>query len=72
MAENDLHLASMHRIIASAGAARVSESACIELRQVLEEFGAKVSREALDYTHHAGRKTVKNVDIRIAAKKLLA
>ena len=70
MADNDLHLASMHRIIANAGAPRVSESACIELREVLEELGAKISREALDYTRHAGRKTVKDVDIRIAAKKL--
>lgn len=71
MSEHDLHLAAMHRIIKKAGAYRVSESAAIELRRMLEEVGLKIAKDALDFTRHAGRKTVKDVDIRIAAEKAL-
>ena len=71
MSEHDLRLASMHRIIENAGAERVSDSACVELRRVLEEVGLKISKEALDFTKHARRKTVKDVDIRIAAERFL-
>ena len=71
MPKKDLQLAPMHRIIKKAGAERVSEGAAIELRKVLEEVGVRISREALDFTRHAHRKTVKDVDIRIAATKVL-
>ncbi len=71
MPEEDLQLAPMHRIMKKAGAERVSEGAAIELRKVLEEVGVKISREALDFSKHAHRKTIKDVDILIAAKKVL-
>jgi histone H3/H4 len=71
MVKKDLQLAPMHRIIKKAGARRVSESAAVELRKILEEIGLKISKEALDFTEHANRTTVKDVDIRIAAKKVL-
>ena len=71
MPKKDLQIAPMLRIIRKAGAERVSEDAAIELGKVLEEVGAKISKEALDFTNHAQRKTVKDVDIRIAAKKVL-
>ena len=61
----------MHRIMKKAGAERVSEEAAAELRKVLEDVGLKISKEALDFTRHVGRKTVKDVDIRIAAQKVL-
>ena len=71
MVKKDLQLAPMHRIIKKAGARRVSESAAVELRKVLEEIGLKIAEEALDFTEHANRTTVKDVDIRIAAKKVI-
>ena len=71
MPKEDLQLAPMHRILKKAGAERVSGDAAIELRKVLDETGLKISREALDFTRHARRKTVKAVDIRIAATKVL-
>ena len=71
MAKKDLQLAPMHRIIKKAGADRVSDEAARELREVLEEVGVKVAKEALDFTRHAHRKTVKAEDIQIAVKKLL-
>lgn len=71
MSENDLRLASMHRIIKKSGAERVSDSAVKELRIALEDIGLKISKEALDFCKHAKRKTVRADDIQIAVKKVL-
>jgi len=71
MPKRDLQLAAMHRIMKKAGAERVSEEAAVELRKVLEDVGLKISKEALDFTKHAHRKTIKDVDIRIAAQKVI-
>jgi histone H3/H4 len=68
--EEELPVSAMHRIIKKAGAERVGESACIELASVLERVGLKIGRYALDFSMHAGRKTVKGIDVKIAAKKL--
>lgn len=71
MAKKDLQLAPMHRIIKKAGADRVSDEAAKELREVLDEVGVKIAKEALDFTRHAHRKTVKAEDIQIAVRKIL-
>jgi len=60
----------MHRICKKAGAERVSESASLELARVLEEVGVKISKDALEYMMHAGRRTLKARDVKIAAKKM--
>jgi len=72
MAKKDLQIAPMHRIIKKAGADRVSDEAADELRIILEDVGLNIARDALDFTRHAHRKTVKAEDIKIAAKKFLA
>jgi histone H3/H4 len=71
LAKKDLRLAPMHRIIRKAGAERVSDGAAKELRTALEEVGLRIAGEALDFTKHAHRKTVKAEDIQIAVKKVL-
>lgn len=71
MTEEDLQLAPMHRIIKKAGAERVSEESAEELRKALDAIGVRIAREALDFTKHAHRKTVKAEDIQIAVKKVL-
>jgi len=66
-----MSIAPMHRIIKRAGADRVSEDASLALRDALEDIGVRISREALDFTRHAGRKTVKAEDIKIAVTKVI-
>jgi len=71
MVNPELAVAPMHRICKKAGADRVSEPAAKELAKVLEDVGVKIAKEAIDYAMHAGRKTVKEEDIEIAARKVL-
>ena len=68
----ELAVAPMHRICKKAGAYRVSEAAAKELAKVLDEIGVKIAKEAIDYAIHAGRKTVKIEDIKIASRKALS
>ena len=67
----ELAIAAMHRICKKAGAERVSESATKEMSRVLEEVGIKIGKEAIDWSMHAGRKTIKAEDIKKAAEKIL-
>jgi len=46
----------------------VSASACDALIEVLEEVAAEVAGQAIQLSKHAGRKTVTDEDIRLAAK----
>jgi len=69
--EDEISYAPMRRLMKEAGAERVGEDAAQELGRALERIGIIVSKEALDFALHAGRKTVKAEDVRIAVKKIL-
>jgi histone H3/H4 len=71
MAKLELSVAPMHRLCKKAGAERVSETAAKELAKALQEVGIKIAKEALSYSMHAGRKTIKAEDIEIAARKVI-
>ena len=71
VADPELAVAPMHRICKKAGAERVSEAAAKEMAKVLEDVGVKIAKEALDFAMHAGRKTIKEEDVEIAARKVL-
>jgi histone H3/H4 len=71
MNELELSVAPMHRLCKKAGADRVSEAAAEELAKVLEDIGIKIAKEALDYSMHARRKTIKTDDIEIATRKVM-
>jgi histone H3/H4 len=71
MSKTELSNAAIHRLIEKSGALRVGDNAVEELKIILEEVAVKVSREAIDLASHAGRKTVKAGDVRLAVKRLL-
>lgn len=48
------------------GADRVSDSAKIELKNLLEEKCKIIAERAIKYCSHAGRKTIKPEDIKLA------
>jgi histone H3/H4 len=56
---------AMHGICKKAGAERVSDPAATEVAKVLEGIGIKIAEGALDFTVHAGRKTVEGRNIKI-------
>ncbi len=64
----ELPLAPLDRIMRKAGALRVSEAAKTALRDAIEDYAEKLSRRAAEIAKHAGRKTVLEDDIKLAAK----
>lgn len=69
MKHHDLPLAAMERIIKAVGSDRVGEDAKTALRDALEEEGERISKKAMTYAMHAGRKTIKGEDIKLACKE---
>lgn len=69
-AKEVISLSAMEKIMKGAGANRVSDEAKEALREVLEELGEKIGKEADELSRHAGRRTVKAEDIRMASRAL--
>ena len=63
-----LPLAAMEKILKMGGAERVSDKAKVALKSMLEDIGEDIAVQAVILAQHAGRKTVKDRDIKLAAK----
>jgi len=70
LAESEISTAAIHRLIRKGGAGRIGDDAAEELRKVVEETAVRLGKEALELATHAGRKTVRAEDIRLAAKRI--
>ena len=69
MKTSELGLSAMYRILKKSGAQRVSDESAIELRRVIEEIAEAIAKNAVDLSSHAGRKTVKAEDVKLASKQ---
>lgn len=63
-----LPLAAMEKVLKNSGAERVSDKAKAALKEVIEDISEEIAQNAVRYALHAGRKTVKARDIKLAAK----
>jgi DNA-binding protein len=68
MLMTELSQAAVERIIKKAGSERVSADATETLAALMEEHGIFLAREAKKMSDHAGRKTLRGSDIRMAAE----
>ena len=68
MSKRLIPLAAMEKILKNAGAERVSDKAKATLKDIIEEIAADIASNAVKLALHAGRKTVKSGDIKLAAK----
>jgi histone H3/H4 len=68
MKSSELGLSAMYRILKKAGAERVSDESADELRRILEDVAGNIAKNAVDMASHAGRKTIKGEDVKLASK----
>ena len=61
--------APVERLIRKSGGERVADDASLELAAVLEKIGLEISENANKFAKHAGRKTVVQEDIKLAAEE---
>jgi DNA-binding protein len=69
MSKRLLPLAAMDKILKMVGAERVSDKAKAALKNVVEDKAEEIARDAVKLAMHAGRKTVKAGDVKLAAKR---
>jgi len=68
MSSRLLPLAAMEKILKQCGADRVSDKAKIALKNVVEDLADEIAVKAIKLANHAGRKTVKARDVKLASK----
>ena len=69
MSDKFLPLAAMEKILKQGGAERVSEKAKTALKNAIEEIAYNIASKSIKLAEHAGRKTVKAEDIKLAVKE---
>ena len=68
MSQKLLRLDAMEKILKNAGAERISDKAKEALKVVIEEIAEEIAQQSVKLALHAGRKTIKAGDVKLAAK----
>ena len=66
---SEMSNAALERMLRNANALRVSAGAVDTMGETMEIYGYLIAREAVQLAKHAGRKTVKKEDVKLAAKR---
>ncbi len=66
----ELAKAPVARLIQKAGAKRISAAAVEKMVELAEEYITKIAKRAVELAKHAGRVTVKEEDIKLAAEEI--
>jgi len=61
--------APMAEILKDAGAERVSDDAARAFAEIIHDMAVGIAKDAVKFSHHAGRKTVKRSDVELAKKQ---
>lgn len=69
MTDKFLPLAAMEKLLKQGGAERVSDKAKVALKNAVEEIANGIAAKSIKLAVHAGRKTVKAEDIKLAVKE---
>lgn len=69
MSDKFLPLAAMEKLLKQGGAERVSDKAKVALNDVIEDIAHEIAAKSIKLAVHAGRKTVKAEDIKLAIKE---
>ena len=69
MSDKFLPLAAMEKLLKQGGAERVSDKAKAALKDAIEETANEIALKAIKLAAHAGRKTIKAEDIKLAVKE---
>lgn len=67
---SEFSVGTMIRVIKKSSKLRVSRDAAVELGALLEEYGVRISREAIKLAEHRGVRTLGKEDIKAAADSL--
>lgn len=65
---SEIPKAPVARLMKRVGAARISGDAIDLMNEAMEDYGLQIASKANEYAHHAGRKTIKADDIKLALK----
>ena len=68
MSDKFLPLAAMEKLLKQGGAERVSDKAKVALKNALEDIAHEIAAKSIKLAEHAGRKTIKSEDIKLAVK----
>lgn len=64
-----LPVAAMERVLKYCGAERVADDAKAALKEAVEDRAEQIAQRAIRYAMHAGRKTIKAEDVKLAAQQ---